>query len=118
MPLKTERGQRVFPVSDNANDIVGALKNHLDRLGVPIIRAVVDKILVQNDVEPKAVGISTNNGDFSADAVILATGGLSYPLTGSTGDGYRMAEELGHTIIQPTASLVPLECEEKMRQRS
>ena len=113
VPLKTERGQRVFPVSDNANDIVGALKNHLDRLGVPIVHAAVDKILVQNDDKSKTVGISTNNGDFSADAVILATGGLSYPLTGSTGDGYRMAEELGHTIIQPTASLVPLECEEK-----
>lgn len=113
VPLKTERGQRVFPVSDNANDIVGALKNHLDRLGVKIVRATVDNLLVKNDGGAEILGVSTDQGDFSAGAVILATGGLSYPLTGSTGDGYRMAEELGHTIIQPTASLVPLECEEK-----
>ena len=110
VPLKTERGQRVFPVSDNAADVVGALKRQLDRLKVPIIRAEAKRIIVKNG---EVFGVLTNIGEFECGACIVATGGMSYPLTGSTGDGYRMAAELGHTIIPPKPALVPVECAEK-----
>ena len=109
-PLKTERGDRVFPASDRAADVVGTLLRVLHRLGVTVIHERVTKILTEErDGCPTAVGVRTEKGeDFFADRVITATGGLSYPTTGSTGDGYRFAEELGHTVREPLPSLVPV----------
>lgn len=123
VPLKTERGNRVFPVSDRAADICGALKNRLDRLGVRMLHERAEHLRI-SDAEtqiynkeeknrPTIVGVTTNAGEHDFDAVILATGGASYPLTGSTGDGYRMAAEVGHTITPLKPALVPVECEEK-----
>lgn len=117
--LKTERGDRVFPVSDRAADICGALKHKLDRLDVKILHERAEKLLIcgaYNKGEKsraKLTGVKTNVGEHDFDAIILATGGVSYPLTGSTGDGYRMAAGVGHTIIAQKPSLVPVECEEK-----
>ena len=105
VPLKVERGRRVFPVSDRAADVVGCLKTALHRAGVAVQQARAESLLLADGV---VRGVRTDRGDFAADAVILATGGLSYPLTGSTGDGYRMAEQAGHHIVEPTGSLVPL----------
>ncbi len=105
-PLKTERGNRVFPVSDKAASILECLQKELRRQNVTVKTARVRNILVE---EGKASGVRTQNETIRANWVILATGGASYPTTGSTGDGYTMAEELGHTIIAPQGSLVPLE---------
>ena len=105
-PLKTERGNRVFPVSDKSSSVLECLRNVMHRLGVKVQTAHAQEILVDNGV---VTGVKTTAGVFSANAVILATGGLSYPTTGSTGDGYRMAKALGHTVIEPEGSLVPLE---------
>ena len=109
VPLKTERGDRVFPVSDKAGDVCGALKRRLNRLNVEIITARVTD--VQTDGE--GFTVVSDKGSFTSDAVIIATGGASYPLTGSTGDGYRFAKRLGHTVVAPKPSLVPVECAEK-----
>ena len=110
VPLKTERGNRVFPVSDKAVDIVDALFKVVKGGGAEIICGEAQKIEVEND---KVKGVWLNDGTFlRADAVIIATGGASYPVTGSTGDGYRMAKELGHTVTEIKPSLVPLECHE------
>lgn len=106
--LKTERGNRVFPVSDRAQSVLDALVNAMHRLGVTQKTARVHRILTNNG---SACGVETSQGAFYADAVILATGGASYPTTGSTGDGYSMAQALGHTIVTPQGSLVPLETE-------
>ncbi|MBE6787259.1 MAG: NAD(P)/FAD-dependent oxidoreductase [Ruminococcaceae bacterium] len=106
VPLKTERGNRVFPVSDKAVDIVDALVKNAKRSGVKTLNATAKKIIT---AEQKVIGVKLQNGDIiPADSVILATGGMSYPLTGSTGDGYKMAEELGHTVTKLKPSLVPL----------
>lgn len=105
LELKTERGRRVFPASDKAADVVAALEKRLRELGVSILFTKVKSILTE---EGRAVGVATNKGDYSADAVILCTGGKSYPLTGSDGSGYALAKEVGHTILAPTPSLVPL----------
>lgn len=106
VPLKTERGQRVFPESDKAVDIVDALVNAVKRKGVKIINDAATEILTDDG---KISGVKLESGDeISADSVILATGGMSYPLTGSTGDGYRMAEKLSHTVSELKPSLVPL----------
>lgn len=110
VPLKTERGQRVFPVSDKAADIVNALATRLDRLGVETVRENVRSLIIENDI---CRGVNTHNRQFSAGAVILATGGASYPKTGSDGYGYRLAEQAGHTIITPRPSLSALVTEEK-----
>ena len=110
VPLKTERGNRVFPESDRAADICGALKQRLDRLGVKMLRERAKHIIV---TDGSVSGVETDAGRHEFDAVILATGGASYPLTGSTGDGYRMAAELGHTITPLKPALVPVECEDK-----
>ena len=107
VPLKVERGNRVFPVSDRAADIIDALFRELKRLGVPILQGRVSAL----DCREGAVGgveLETA-GLIACQAVILATGGLSYPATGSTGDGYEFARALGHTIVEPRPSLVPLE---------
>lgn len=107
-PLKTERGNRVFPVSDKSQSILEALKRQLQRYGVTVEAARCLEIL-RNDNGVCAV--RTQQATIPCKWVILATGGLSYPSTGSTGDGYRMAEALGHTIIPCEGSLVPLEVE-------
>ena len=108
--LKTERGGRVFPKSDKAGDVVHAMRDYLQKLGVQIKTAEVRDVIVSNG---EARGVRTAFGDILASSVIIATGGMSYPLTGSTGDGYRFAKNLGHTITPPRASLVPIVTEEK-----
>ena len=105
VPLKTERGGRVFPVSDKALDVVDALFFWVKRAGVTIVNEPVEDILTRDG---RVTGVFAGNHDHKADRVILATGGASYPLTGSTGDGYRFAKALGHTIVPPRPSLVPL----------
>ncbi|MCI7692635.1 MAG: NAD(P)/FAD-dependent oxidoreductase [Oscillospiraceae bacterium] len=108
--LKTERGKRVFPVSDKAGDIVAALEKELRRLGVKILRENARSLILENGV---CKGVRTAGGDFSANSVILAAGGKSYPKTGSDGSGYALARQAGHTIIEPVPSLVPMVTEEK-----
>ena len=110
VPLKTERGKRVFPVSDKAGDIVAALEKELRRLGVKILRDNARSLILENGI---CKGVRTAGGEFSANSVILATGGKSYPKTGSDGSGYALARQAGHTIIEPTPSLVPLVTGEK-----
>ena len=105
-PLKTERGNRVFPVSDKAISVLNCLQDELRRLHVTVRTARVREILTE---EGCVRGVSTDAGVYEATKVILATGGVSYPTTGSTGDGYDMARSLGHTIIPAEGSLVPLE---------
>ena len=105
-PLKTERGNRVFPVSDKSFSVLDCLCDEMRRLNVMVKNQRVKEILVG---ETGVTGVRTDRGSFSAPKVILATGGLSYPTTGSTGDGYEMARALGHTIVPGEGSLVPLE---------
>lgn len=105
VPLKTERGNRVFPVSDNAEDIVNALDRELKKLGVKIIRRKVTKIICDDGV---CTGVRAGGEEYYAQSVLIACGGKSYPNTGSTGDGYRLAQELGHTVTELKPSLVPL----------
>lgn len=104
--LKTERGNRVFPVSDRSQSVLECLQKQLRAAGVKIITADVKKILCKDGM---VCGVKTTDQILEAGRVILATGGMSYPTTGSTGDGYTMAKELGHTVIEPQGSLVPLE---------
>jgi len=104
--LKTERGNRVFPVSDKSQSILSCLRDVMRRRNVEVRHSRVLKIIQNNG---KVTGVKTQSGDYEANSIILATGGCSYPSTGSTGDGYRMASEFGHTIIPPEGSLVPLE---------
>ena len=104
--LKTERGNRVFPVTDKAISILDCLQNELRRYKVTVKTARVKRILTKDG---RVTGVETHNEKLSAQWVILATGGASYPTTGSTGDGYSMASELGHTVIPAEGSLVPLE---------
>ena len=104
--LKTERGNRVFPVTDKAVSVLDCLKNELNRQKVTVKTARVKEIIT---LEGKAVGVKTQNEVILSNWVILATGGVSYPTTGSTGDGYEMAQKLGHTIVPAVGSLVPLE---------
>ncbi len=104
--LKTERGNRVFPVSDRAQSVLDCLQNELRRNRVSVKTARVKRIVMQDG---RACGVETQNEIIRANWVILATGGASYPTTGSTGDGYTMAQALGHTIIPAVGSLVPLE---------
>ncbi len=107
VPLKTERGRRVFPVSDRAADICTALERHLQ---CPVIREQVQSILY--DTENHVRGVHTHNGDHLHQAVIIATGGISYPATGSKGDGHRMARQAGLRVTPLSGSLVPIECRE------
>jgi predicted Rossmann fold flavoprotein len=103
----TERGGRVFPVSDQAQDVVDALVRWVDERGVTLrTRSPVKRLLVE---EKRVVGVKTAGQVCRADAVVIATGGASYPATGSTGDGYRLAESVGHTITSIRPALVPLE---------
>lgn len=105
-PLKTERGNRVFPQSDKAQSILTSLERSMREAGVEIRGERAVHILTR---ENRVSGVQTENGSFAAKWVILATGGVSYPATGSTGDGYAMAKELGHTVVEPVGNLVPLE---------
>ena len=104
--LKTERGNRVFPVTDKSYSVLDALKNAMRRQGVVVKTARVKKIIT---LEGKACGVQTESEVITSGWVLLATGGVSYPATGSTGDGYAMAKAVGHTIVEPQGSLVPLE---------
>ena len=105
-PLKTERGNRVFPVSDKSVSVLDCLRRQLQNARVQVKTGRVREILAE---DAAVTGVRTDKEIISAKAVILATGGVSYPATGSTGDGYAMAEALGHTVIPAEGSLVPLE---------
>lgn len=107
-PIKVERGNRVFPESDSASTVLDALKRKLLTSGVTFKYATVKEI---QKSKVGVTGVSTDEGIYRCKTVILATGGVSYPSTGSTGDGYRFSREMGHTIIAPEGSLVPLETE-------
>ena len=112
VPTKVERGMRVFPVSDKAADPVDALILKLKELGVRIITDT--RVTAIKAEDNKITGVKAADGTiYPAGAVILATGGASYPGTGSSGDGYKLSEVLGHTIIKPLPALVPLETEEE-----
>ena len=105
VPLKTERGKRVFPVSDKAQDIVSAMENACIEAGVRIIKKKVDSLIIE---EGKVLGVVANGEKYASKSVIVSTGGASYPRTGSTGDGYRFAKAAGHKIVDIKPSLVPL----------
>ena len=105
-PLKTERGNRVFPQSDRSASILDSLKKALTDQGVTVKTGRVRQILT---LEGAVSGVRTDGDEYTAPSVILATGGASYPATGSTGDGYAMAQKLGHRVIPAQGSLVPLE---------
>ena len=105
VPLKTERGNRVFPVSDRSADVIDALFTWMRRVGVRIMQQPVDALAV---TDGRLVGVCAGGRTYPADRVIVATGGASYPQTGSTGDGYRFAKAVGHTIVPPNPSLVAL----------
>lgn len=109
VPLKTERGNRVFPRSDRAADVIDALLLALRRAGVDIVEDRAQALVPEGEA---VTAVKGERGRYSCKAVILATGGVSYPATGSTGDGYRMARTVGHTIQAPRGSLVPLEAED------
>lgn len=115
VPLKTERGNRVFPVSDKSADIIDALFTWIKRLGVTIVQKTAASLEI---ADGRAIGVRAGGKLYEADRVIVATGGASYPQTGSTGDGYRFAKAAGHTVVPPNPSLVPLVtpggCEELM----
>ena len=112
-PVKIERGNRAFPVSDHASDLTAALLRSVSRDAVRILfNSTVTEILT-SAAEPSVRGVRLQSGgEFFASSVIVATGGLSYPSTGSTGDGYRFAEKLGHRVADPQPSLVPFETKE------
>lgn len=122
--VKEERGNRIFPVTDRSQDVLTCFEKRLKQVKVRCLKnETVQEILIhkttntakeeKGEKEIEVVGIKTNKQTLKADKVILATGGKSYPLTGSTGDGYRLAKQLGHTITSLKPSLVPLEVEEK-----
>lgn len=108
--LKTERGNRVFPVSDKASDIVNALVNTAKDAGVKFVRDDVKELVIENG---RAVGVKSSNDTYFADKIVVATGGKSYPKTGSTGDGYDFARQAGHNVTNISPSLCPLVTVEK-----
>lgn len=111
VPLKTERGNRVFPVSDRAGDIVQALQSAIRKTGIPVVRGKITRLLRAPD--GRCTGAVTADGaEIHAKTTLLATGGLSYPKTGSTGIGYQLARSVGHTIVPLRPSLVPLVTQE------
>ena len=115
MPTKTERGNRVFPVSDHSSDVIAALSTALRGQHVEVLlHTKVKRLLLEKrDEEKRVTGVElADHTKMHADAVIVATGGISYPSTGATGDGYRMAEESGHKMVSPTPALVPMELKE------
>lgn len=106
LPLKTERGNRVFPVSDNANDVAGLMARLCAGAGVKIVRGRVNKIVAEDG---QITAVETTEGKIPCKAAAVCTGGLSYPLTGSDGAGYKFAKSFGHTVVPTRPSLVPLE---------
>ena len=112
-PLKVERGERVFPISDRSSDVIAALQRLLQQKRAEVrLHTKVKQVLVDRE-EQKILGVKLADGtEMGADAVVLATGGLSYPTTGSTGDGYQMAERLGHMVKECAPALVPMEVSE------
>ena len=106
VPLKTERGNRVFPVSDRSHDIANALERAYAHAGGGVLHAAATDILSRDGA---VCAVVTTEGTIDCDAGVVCTGGMSYPLTGSTGDGYRFARQFGHTVTPLRASLVPLE---------
>ena len=118
---KVERGNRVFPMSDHSSDVIATLSKALKDVGVEVRLYTKVKELLTSEVsdgneiesQPMISGVVLDNGErIQADAVVLATGGISYPSTGATGDGYRFAEKTKHRIVEPTPSLVPFETKE------
>jgi hypothetical protein len=109
--LKTERGNRVFPVSDQAAEVVEALRREMQRLGVEVVQGTVDHLT--HDPDGRCSGAHCGDTVYDGDRVILATGGATYPLTGSEGDGYALVKALGHTVTDIRPSLVPLETLER-----
>ena len=107
---KTERGGRVFPVSVDARDVVSAMKKYALKQNVELVRDEVKELIIENG---KIRGVKTAMDKYTADKVILCNGGASYPQTGSDGSGYKLAKSAGHTIIEPTPSLVPLTVSQK-----
>lgn len=105
VPLKTERGSRVFPVSDNAEDIVAAFGRELKQLGVKIVHKRVSSLVIEDGA---CVGVRAGGEEYRSGSVLIACGGKSYPNTGSTGDGYTLAQSAGHTVTELKPSLVPL----------
>ncbi len=114
VPLKVERGKRVFPISDKASDIVNALVSACRDSGVRTIRERVSSLIIEGGA---IKGLVTARAKYECDAVIVCTGGKSYSVTGSDGDGYKFARAAGHTIIEPKASLVPIVCHGNTAQR-
>lgn len=111
VPLKVERGKRVFPVSDKAQDIVSAMENACAEAGVTVINKRVEGILAEDG---KVEGVVADGERYGAKCVIVCTGGASYPRTGSSGDGYRFAKKMGHKVVPIRPSLVPLVAEGKL----
>lgn len=105
VPLKTERGNRVFPVSDKADDIADAFDREMKKLGVKLIHKRVSGLIIEDG---KCCGVTAGKDEFRSESVLIACGGKSYPNTGSNGDGYALAEAAGHTITEIKPSLVPL----------
>ena len=111
MATKTERGNRVFPVSDHSSDVIATMARILKNDGVDVkLNTTVDRLIINDN---KACGVVVNKKEIYADNVIVCTGGLSYPSTGSTGDGYRFAETAGHTVVECTPALVPFNIREE-----
>ena len=111
MATKTERGNRVFPVSDHSSDVIATMARILKNDGVEVkLNTTVDRLIIK---DKKACGVVVNKKEIYADNVIVCTGGLSYPSTGSTGDGYRFAETAGHTVVECTPALVPFNIREE-----
>ena len=109
---KIERGNRVFPVSDHSSDVIAALAREMQHLKVKVqLHCEVKELLINNEKEIKGVRLA-NGKKMTADAVVVATGGISYPSTGSTGDGYRFARNCGHKVTELFPSLVPMEVKE------
>ena len=107
VPLKTERGNRVFPQSDRASDIAECLERLMREAGVRVEKARASGVTLEGGA---VRSVETSSGSVECSAAVICTGGLSYPKTGSTGDGYAIARSVGHSIVSPRASLVPLEC--------
>jgi len=113
VPLKTERGRRVFPVSDRAHDVADAMEKRMRALGVAVVQEAVTALSFTETEDGKSVsGVVTDSGTYFHSAVIVATGGVSYPGTGSRGDGYRLAESAGLSLTEILPSLVPVVTEE------
>ena len=113
LQVKEERGNRIFPVTDKSLDVLECFKNRLEELKIDIRYNVKVKEIIPKDEKGNLKVKTEHNGIFEANKVILATGGKSYPLTGSTGDGYDISRKLGHTVTPIKPSLVPLECYDK-----